>query len=210
MVMAFSPPTCGGFFGWAVFSRQGDGTWQLVWVYRNGQTSLVAVGSDLEETNNILGPGDVRCAGVKTTKTRLWHWDGQKFVAGPWTVHLKSGLAAFLADGPGFALPCTIADAPGDRFNGASCASGKLVGKRIYVQKANLRPSGRVITCKKYGVRSCGGAPCGCYEDYIKVLPGELVAAGRFTCRVLRSGVSCTAATGSGFFMNENKVTRLG
>lgn len=210
MVIPIVPSTCGGYFGWAVFRRLGDGSWQFVWNYENGQTNLVAVGPDLEETVNILGPNDARCVGVKSTKTRVWHWDGQKLVAGPWTVHLESGLSAFLASGSHFALPCLIADAPGNRYNGASCKSGRLVGGRIYTQKADLLPSGQVRLCKKYGVRSCGGAPCGCNEDFIKVLPGEQVVAGRFACQVLRNGVNCTSATGQGFFLSPSKARRLG
>ena len=210
MVIPIVPSTCGGYFGWSVFSRLGDGSWQFVWQYKNGQKDLVAVGADIEETVGILGPREPRCVGEKSTKTRIWHWDGQQFVAGPWTVHLKSGLSAFLASGPGFALPCLIGDVPTSSYGGASCKSGKVVGKRIYTQKAEVRPNGRVSICKKYGLKSCGGAPCGCYEEYIKVLPGEQVVSGRFTCRVLPSGVNCIAVAGSGFFMNENKVRRLG
>lgn len=203
------PSTCGGYAGWAAFRHEADGSWQLVSKYRNGQLDLESVGNDLEETLGILGPNDARCVGEKSTKTRVWHWDGQQFVAGSWTVHLKSGLSAFLAKGPHFALPCVIADTPANRFNGASCKSGKLVRRRVYTQKADLRPSGQVKICKKYGVRSCGGAPCGCDEDFVKVLPGEQVVTGRFTCQVLRNGVNCFSAPGQGFFMNQSKAMRL-
>jgi len=212
MVVPILPSTCGVYFGWAAFRRLGDDSWQLAWKYDNGQTNLVAVGTDLEETVSILGSHDPRCTDAqKSTKTRSWHWDGQKFVASSWTVHLEQGLEAFLAAGPGFGIPCLIGDEPGGGLRGASCKSGKLKGRRIYTQLAEIRGDGkRLRTCQKFGVRACGGAPCGCYEDLIEVGLGERVVAGRFSCSVRRHGVACTASTGAGFFINENKIRRLG
>jgi hypothetical protein len=209
MVLSFSPPTCGGFFGWAVFSRRSDGSWQLVWTYRNGQTSLVAVGAELEETNGILVGNQPRCVPAQSTKTRSWRWDGAKFVAGPWTAHLAGTHPSFVAEGKGrFGLICSIGDVPGGR-NGASCESIKVVGRRVFKRRAELRPSGQVKVCGKFGAGSCGSFACGCTEDFPRIQSGERVAAGRFTCEVLPNAVKCTVASGSGFLMSATKIRRL-
>lgn len=210
MIVPLLPPTCGGYLGWVAFSRLGDGSWQSVLREKNGQTNVVAIGADLEETVTILGRNDPRCTNAeKSTKTRIRHWNGKEFVAGPWTVHLETGASSFAAIGPRFALQCQIGDEPDVSYRGASCKSGKVVGRNVLTQSAEVRPSERVRICRKFGMRSCGGAPCGCYEDFVKVQVGERVTSGRFTCRVARGGVTCTSASGQGFFINPGKVRRV-
>lgn len=209
MVARAVPATCGGYSGWAVFRHEADDSWQLVWKYKNGQTDLVAVGNDLEETNRILGPHDPRCAGETATKTRVWHWNGQQFVAGPWSVHLLGTHPSFVAElGSRSALVCSIGDVPGPK-PGASCENNKLKRGRQYKVKAELKPNGRVKVCKKYGAASCGSFSCGCTSDFLKIVPGEQVVMGRFTCLVLPHAVKCTIASGQGFQMSNKKIIRL-
>jgi hypothetical protein len=210
MVVRAVPATCGGYAGWAVFRHEADGSWQLVWKYRNGQTDLVAVGNDLEETNRILGPNDARCTGETATKARIWHWNGQSFEAGPWSVHLLGTHPSFVAEfGPRSALLCSIGDVPGPK-PGASCETNKLKRRRQYKVRAELKPSGRVKICKKYGAASCGSFACGCTEDVPRISPSEQVVVGRFTCLVLPHAVRCTIASGQGFQMSPKKIARLG
>jgi hypothetical protein len=210
MVARAVPATCGGYSGWAVFRHEPDGSWQLLWKYESGQTDLVAVGNDLEETNRILGPNSPRCTGKGATKARIWHWNGQAFEAGPWSVHLLGTHPSFVAEfGSRSALVCSIGDVPGPK-PGASCETNKLKRGRQYKVKGDLKPSGRVRICKKYGAASCGSFSCGCTGDFPRIVPGEQVVAGRFTCVVLPNAVECTIASGQGFWMSRKKITRLG
>lgn len=214
MVARAVPATCGGYAGWAVFQHESDGSWQLVWRYRNGQTDLAAVGNELEETNNILGPGDARCAGEKATKTRVWQWSGQRFLAGPWSIHPLGLAPTFIAEWTRFAITCQMADdqkvnaLPGNVHNGVSCFS---VNPR-YSLRAELRPDAQVKTRRCRGLRSqsrCIGSYCGCADDLTRVNTGEQVVVGRFTCLVLKASVDCVNTTGQGFAINPRKVRRL-
>jgi hypothetical protein len=213
MVARAVPATCGGYSGWAVFRHQADDSWQLVWKYRNGQTDLVAVGNDLEETNRILAPGDARCFGETATKTRIWHWSGQQFAAGPWSVHPLGLAPFFIADWPHSAVICQLADdpgvnaLPGPTRNGVSCF---IVNSRYSLQ-AELRIDAQVKTkkCRPRSVTRCTGSFCGCADDFPEVKPGEQVVVGRFTCRVLKSSVECVNTTGQGFVINPRKTRRL-
>lgn len=210
MVARAIPATCGGYAGWAVFRREADGSWRLVWRYRNGQTDLVAVGNDLEETHRILGRNSARCAGKTATKTRIWHWNGQTFETGPWSVHPLGTHPSFVVEfGSRSALLCSIGDVPEPK-PGASCESNKIKRGRQYKVRAELKPSGQVKICKKYGAGSCGSFACGCTEDLVRIAPGEQVVVGRFTCFVLPNAVQCTIAGGTGFQMSRKKVVRLG
>jgi hypothetical protein len=213
MVARAVPATCGGYFGWAVFRRQVDDSWQLVWRYRNGQTDLVAVGSDLEETNRILASGDARCVGKTATKTRVWHWGGQLFAAGPWSIHPLGLAPLFITDWPHSAVICQLADdpkvnaLPGSTRNGVSCF---IVNSRYSLQ-AELRIDAQVKTrkCRPRSVSRCTGSFCGCADDLPEVKSGEQVVVGRFTCRVLKSSVECLNTTGQGFVINPRETRRL-
>lgn len=83
LVVSFKAATCGGTFGWAAF-RQRGAKWKLAWRYKNGQRGISASGSDIEETVNVLLPGDPRCLPTGGTKSRIWHWSGGRFTAGAW------------------------------------------------------------------------------------------------------------------------------
>lgn len=216
MIARAIPATCGGYFGWAAFSRQPDGSWKLVWRYKNGQADLQAIGDDLEETNQVLGPHDVRCAGEKTTKTRIWHWDGQRFVAGPWSIHPKPSILApsFFLTVRGSGIFCTMADSPkiptlpGHNYhNGVSCISFG----RFNDQHAVLRPNGTVRSCRNHGRRHDCIYPqlCGCGEDDISVHVGEQMVVGRYACRIRRRSVKCLDEAGAGFVISPRKVRRL-
>jgi hypothetical protein len=213
MVARAIPATCGGYAGWAAFRHEADGSWHLVWKERDGQWNLTAVGNDLEETDNILGPHDARCVGEKATKTRIWHWDGQEFVAGPWTVHLRESSGMFLARWRRSGILCFIIDRAGFKpprgsvyHNGVACASGSRRGS----QQADLYPTGRVKTCRAHTPTArCGGSYCGCEEGIPQVTTGEQVVEGRYTCRILKNAVECVNTIGQGFVINPRKIRRL-
>ena len=213
MVARAVPATCGGYSGWGMFRREADGSWQLVWKYRNGQTDLVAVGNDLEETHSILARGDARCVGEKATKTRIWHWDGGKFAAGPWSIHPLGLAPFFIADWSHSGAICQMADdpgvnaLPGPTRNGVSC----FVANARHSLRAELGIDGQVKTkrCRPHSVLQCTGSFCGCADDFPEVKSGEQVVVGRFTCRVSKSSVECVNTTGQGFVINPRETRRL-
>jgi hypothetical protein len=209
MIARAVPATCGGYAGWAAFRHEADGSWQLVWRYKNGQTDLTAVGNDLEETVSILGPHDARCVGEKATKTRIWHWDGQQFVAGPWTAHLLGTAPTFFMRIGQHSVQCTMGDMPGGSHNGVSCNTTVYAKGRYYRQRADLRPSGRVKVCKKHKPGGCEGVFCGCSEDFPELFTHERVVVGRYTCQIVKHGVRCTNNTGKGFVITPKKIRRL-
>ena len=57
-------------------------TWRLVMKRPNG-AFLSAVGSDIRERVRCPTPGDPRCF-PSAWKTRIWRWNGTRFVASPW------------------------------------------------------------------------------------------------------------------------------
>jgi hypothetical protein len=215
MIARAIPATCGGYAGWAAFRRQSDDSWQLVWRYRNGQSDLVAVGSDLGETNRILAPRDARCVGETATKTRTWHWTGQQFEGSPWSIRPLGLAPSFITEWSHAGIICQMADdpkvetLPGSVHNGVSCFSVNS----HYSLRAELLVDARVKMKKcKEGLHSqsqCTGSYCGCADDFTKVKPGEQVVVGRFTCRVLKSSVECVNATGQGFVINPRKTRSL-
>jgi hypothetical protein len=214
MVDRALPATCGGYAGWAVFRHEADGSWQLVFKERDGQWELNAVGNDLEEVDKILGPREPRCLDARTTKTRIWHWNGQQFVAGPWTVHLsgpsgafdarwgRSGVLCFVADNPKLEPP-----PPGSVYhNGATC----VTGNSRHSQQADLYPSGRVKTCRVHRpTKSCAGSYCGCDENIPQIHANEEVVVGRYTCQVRKHSVKCFNEAGQGFVINQKRIKRL-
>jgi hypothetical protein len=215
MVDRALPATCGGYAGWAVFRHETDGSWQLVFKERDGAWELNAVGNDLEETDKILGPREARCVEPRTTKTRIWHWDGQQFVAGPWTVHLSGPSGTFVARWGHSGVLCLIGDNPelepppaGSVYhNGATC----VVGSSRYSQQADLYPSGRVKTCRVHRpTKSCAGSYCGCDENIPEIHTGEEVVVGRYSCQVRGHSVKCVNDAGQGFVISPKRTKRLG
>jgi sugar lactone lactonase YvrE len=77
-------PSCGRTAGWDVFDFA-QGAWHLV-LHRNNGAKLAAVGSNIRETTYILRPGDAHCFPTGGSRSRIWHWNGTRFVAGPWKV----------------------------------------------------------------------------------------------------------------------------
>jgi hypothetical protein len=82
MVASIAIPSCGRTAQWAVFRWTGTG-WQLV-LTRNNGADLDAVGSDIRETQFVLRPADAHCFPTGGTRSRIWHWNGKRFVASPW------------------------------------------------------------------------------------------------------------------------------
>jgi hypothetical protein len=82
MVVAITPGTC-GINGWAVFRYKG-GAWRLVGSRHVGWVNaLAAVGSVIRETAPVP-TGKFQCPTSGKARSRIWHWNGTRLVAGPW------------------------------------------------------------------------------------------------------------------------------
>jgi hypothetical protein len=82
MVVSFAVPTCGGPIGWAVFRPRGRG-WQIV-MQRHEGGLLQPVGSNIKETQNLLRRTDPLCNPTGGTRSRVWHYNGARFVVTRW------------------------------------------------------------------------------------------------------------------------------
>ena len=82
MVVAITPGTC-GINGWAVFNFTG-GAWRLIGSLHPGWVmDIAAVGSGIRETAPVP-TGKFQCPTSGKARTRIWHWNGSRLVAGPW------------------------------------------------------------------------------------------------------------------------------
>jgi hypothetical protein len=82
MVVVLRGPGNTGFVDWMVFRRAGN-AWQFLMKQPLGG-AITAAGSDIRQSLPIYRLSDPRCCPTGGTKTRLWRWNGSRFVAGPW------------------------------------------------------------------------------------------------------------------------------
>jgi hypothetical protein len=111
MAVAIAAPTCWGVQRWAVFGLRG-GTWQLLLNRREFVfPPLVAVSGDIRVRTPVFRPGDARCFPSGGSHARTWHWNGARFVAGPWK-HVTPGTAVKRAGfhSPSGNIECGIHD----------------------------------------------------------------------------------------------------
>lgn len=208
MVASLAIPSCGRTAGWVVFRRAG-GAWRLV-VQRNNGAELTAVGTDIKETLNVLRPRDAHCGPTGGTQSRVWHWNGTRFTAGPWqrtespkpvtpkpvtTVHL------YYVSSPSYNIWCDVGDED-----------------QVFCVSKTPR---RAVTLTYDGaVKICSGTRC--VRNNKVFQPGDPVLAygqqdvqGPYLCKSERTGITCTLtrpgkADGKGFLINRDGVTRVG
>jgi hypothetical protein len=199
MVVTLAHGACKPNSGWSVLGLV-NGAWKVVFPGDNifGVMPFTALGSDFRETLPVFLAGDPICSfGNGGTRGRRWHWNGTKFVHGPFK-WLTVG-AEFWA--PGRKVGCRMGDYPGGRDSsagGAFCFSGT---KPL---TASIRLGGRIYLCPVRGQKYC-------YGGIVKRRPvlayGEEKTVGRFRCESLRRGVRCTKTkTGKGFLLNAHRV----
>jgi hypothetical protein len=213
MAVSVAIPSCGRTAQWAVF-RWAGGAWQRVMTRNNG-ADLDAVGSDIRETQFVLLPTDSHCFPTGGTRSRTWHWNGSRFVTGPWKV--TPGTAAKPAVGaksaqfrtpsgnivcqylpaseafPRAFLECVIKSKLRPAPPRRSCQEGGYAGDRV-----NLYATGRV------SVPSCAGDyGAYLYVDVARVLGyGKTWSAGGFSCTSAITGLTCRNKSGHGFFLS--------
>ncbi len=206
MIATLARGTCVPNLGWAAFKFAG-GAWQLVpnGSHPGGPTFLSAVGSDIRETVPVWRKSDGPCNPTGGTRARVWHWNGSRFVAGPWkqeTSRARVEGAAFYS--PSRGIECGMGD-DGHSAGGQSASVACWMFNPV--QKATLYPDGRLAICRGSEARcrlaNIGEAPTLSY--------GRKTTVGRFRCLSLQDGMRCTVIqSGTGFLINRDGVRRVG
>lgn len=202
MVVSFKAATCGGTAGWAVFRRHA-GRWNLVWRQHNGQRSLAEVGTEIKETVNILRPTDPRCVPTGGTKSRVWRWNGSRFVAGGWSYHY---LNPEWFTSPDKHVQCYLSES----YAGCSAISQSLGGPE---RSAYLSSAGAVTLCS-------AATPSfyeHCFQQWAPNLPvlpyNQTSELNGFRCTSAADGITCVKssapATGKGFRINKDEAVEL-
>ena len=192
-----------GLIGWVVFSWSGT-AWTFVMI-QHGAAELIAAGSDIRETVHIFRPTDPRCCPSGGTKSRLWHWNGTRFIAGAWKGPKTGPLTSAdffspLPDG----IACSMTDARGASKPTVFCQSSIPHGDTSKGHSAKLSLSGRFTTC---GLR-CIGDPG---EGTPTLAFGKQKTVGRFRCFSPRTGMKCIVIRSrKGFLFNADGATRVG
>jgi hypothetical protein len=200
MALTIAAPTCWGIQRWAVFRFDGS-AWQLVldrndWLF----PPLVAVGGDIQATSPVFRPTDTsRCGPTGGKRSRIWHWDGTRFVAGVWKQVEPGAVETIAFYSPSENLYCVIGD--NRNLHGANCWS--FNAPRV----VRMNAAG--------GLRICQGRrcfkDCGCREEAPVLAYGKQLTVGRFRCVSLRSGIKCTVVQlGRGFLISRSAVQRIG
>jgi hypothetical protein len=206
MVAAIANGTCWPNSGWAVFRFTG-GAWQLVPNGYHGGfvAALAAVGSDIRQTVPVWHKSDGPCNPSGGRKTRIWHWNGSRLVAGPWKVTSTGPKTVSLDDflSPDRKTWCVIGKgAVGDE---AFCAT------LTPVQSATLRRNGAVAICNGTAGGDCGN---GWHSSAPVLRYGQQNERYGYRCTSERTGITCTvlagAASGKGFLINRQGVSRVG
>jgi hypothetical protein len=198
MVALISGPDNVGMLYWAVFSWSGS-EWQLLMKQRQAAV-LTAAGSDIRETVSIYRPDDPRCCPSGGTKTRIWHWNGARFVAGPWQLATaeNAGQRPTRFDSTSRNIHCWMFDGSGNYSRGVGCTSDTPP------RFVNLTADGLLRIRRN-------SAACGCDEpDNPPLAYGKQITVGRFRCQSLEIGVRCTVIqSGKGFLINRDGVRRV-
>jgi hypothetical protein len=198
MVVSLMGAGSAGMIDWVVFGWTGS-EWQLL-LRRHQAALLSAAGSDIRETVSSFRPGDSRCCPSGGTRSRIWHWNGTSFMAGPWKQATKAE-----PEGRSFYSPS----------RGIDCGMVDNKGLRAVICQT-LRPPQKVTMDARGRLEICRGSEARCKlgnagEDVPVLAYGRQVTVGRFRCLSLRSGVRCTLIqTGRGFLINRQGVRRIG
>jgi hypothetical protein len=198
MVVSLWGPGNSGPAEWVVFRWYGN-TWQFL-MKQPAAASITAAGNDIRQTLPIYRPSDPRCCPTGGTKSRLWHWNGSRFVAGPWHVTRAKVDQPTRFESPSGNIECWMYDGSSSRFSpGVGCTS-KIPPKSVI-----LSVDGRLkIRRDPYA--------CGCEEpDSPRLAYGRQITVGRFRCVSRETGVTCTVIkSGKGFLINRDGVSRVG
>ena len=205
MAAVYHSGTCLPFQGFAVFRRVA-GVWNRVLPLTDfGVLSIKPVGSDIKETAPVYNPGDPRCNPSGGTRSRIWHWNGQRLVAGAWS---RFNYASFLS--PDKKIWCLF------NSDGAFCST-PAPGNTIPANySARMSTSGQVQICSwapGQDLRTvCQAQQWDYHAPVLK--PGYVNLVYRYRCTSTATSVTCTvnsgAGKGNGFRITPSSVTKLG
>jgi len=191
MVVTLAGPT--GPLDWVVF-RWADGAWQVL-MRQGAGASITAAGSDIRQTISLYLSSDSHCCPTGGTKTRIWHWNGSRFLAGAWLE--KRTTDSFFS--PSRNIFCWMDD------HGQSVVVGCQTWKPPQ-EMVKMGAEGR------FKSRRVPAAQCGCVPDGPRTLAyGKQVTVGRFRCLSLQTGMRCTVIqSGKGFLIDSTTTIHVG
>ena len=216
MVVVLAGPT--GPLDWLVFRRTGD-TWQLL-MRQGAGASITAAGADIRQTISIYRPGDSRCCPSGGTKSRLWHWNGSRFVAGPWSEGKPASPTRAEQSGffktPSGNIVCQYLVGPSVAFGGVvACAIKSGLKPALPREACNIGSyaSDRLILDARGPVSAppCANDPSALVgESKARVLGyGKTWSGGGINCKSTFAGLTCRNKSGRGFFLSRESWRRF-
>jgi hypothetical protein len=214
MVVSLWGPGNTGLIAFAVF-RWAGGAWQFL-MKQPAAASITAAGSDIRQTLPIYRPGDPRCCPTGGKKSRIWRWNGKRFVASPWkrvtpktssvpaakTGYFKTpsgNIVCLYLAGKGADTPLVVCGIKsGLRPAPPYTASCKAAGLDYNADRVVLSATGpaRPVACS-------GDAGPFVGQDQARVLGyGKTWRGGGIRCASAVAGLTCRNKSGHGFFLS--------
>jgi hypothetical protein len=217
MAITIGAPTCWGIQLWAVL-RDVGGAWELAL----RQTAylippLVAVGNQIRETTAVSRPGDSRCFPSGGTRSRLWHWNGSRLVAGPWKqVAPADKLRMGHFKTPSANIVCVYSVGTGSEARNSGVLCGIKTGlkpKPPYTAECksarldhNADRIGLPATGRAKAAACSGDAGPFIGESSARVLAyGKTWSGGGVRCTSAVTGLTCRNKSGHGFFLSRER-----
>jgi hypothetical protein len=206
IAVSFHYPGCIPLSHWAVFAKDAGSDWRLVLARNEVGPRLSPAGSAIRVTWVVFRPGDPRCIASGGEHSRVWSWDGQRFVGGPTTQSKPptGGGSSGSTRRVQFASPsgnllCFMTDRGAQ--SQAYCQSFNRPS-RVY-----LNANGALSICRG---QACPGNP-GEGDVYRPLAYGAHRIVGPFRCDSLTTGMRCVViSSGIGFLIDSRTVTRIG
>jgi len=211
MVVNVTNGTCMPFLGWDAFVLTGGNWTRLPLGAHGGFTGypVVAVGNDLKETLMVPKPGQPICL-ASTSRSRIWRWNGNALVTGPWTYSKsadnpskpsggQTGTLKYISSPTG-SIQCALGGANG----GVYCQTFEPD------QHVSMDAHGKLDICHKTPNRGCAG---NAGEDvHFTTIPyGSSFSLGGVRCSSAFTGMTCViTATGRGFLIARQAIKRFG
>jgi len=201
MAVTIGAATCWSPQSWAIFQVDG-GAWRLVQQEPAFLAApLTIAGTDIHETTPVFRPGDPRCVPSGGTHSRVWHWTGTRFVAGPYEGARKPPRTVATFYAPSRNLSCEMNDGRGGIGTFVYCQSF------AHPHSVKMGRSGRLKICRSATGARCLGDPG---EGTPVLRYGHHITLKHFRCRSAQSGITCVVIkTGKGFRIDRVRVHRV-
>ena len=215
MVVSLRGPGNTGLIAFAVF-RWAGGAWQFL-MKQPAAASITAAESDIRQTLPIYRASDRRCCPTGGTKTRIWHWDGTRFTAGPWKqVTPGAAVTTGYFKTPSGNIVCYHSPGPVDRpvpFIGCGIKSGLKPAPPRRPCSEGGYAGDRVTMTATGGVKvpACAGDPGAMVgAPTARVLGyGKTWSGHGLRCTSAFKGLTCRNRSGHGFFLSRARWRRF-